>query len=84
MLPIFRSLISIPAGVEKMPMKKFIPYTVAGSLVWNCTLVGAGYFLGERWQKVEQYAGILQNVVIGAAILGVGWFVYSKLKKKSK
>lgn len=83
MLPIFRSLISIPAGVERMPMKKFIPYTAAGSLVWNSALVGAGYALGERWEKVEQYAGTLQNVVIVLVVLGAGWFVYSKLKKKT-
>ena len=83
MLPIFRSLISIPAGIEKMPIKKFIPYTVLGSLIWNSALVGAGYALGERWEKVEQYAGTLQNVVIVLVVLGAGWFVYSKLKKKT-
>lgn len=82
MLPIFRSLISIPAGIEKMPMKKFIPYTLAGSLVWNSALVGAGYALGERWSKVEEYTGILQYLVIGAGVLFVGWFVISRLKKK--
>ncbi|MDQ5913495.1 MAG: hypothetical protein QG623_113 [Patescibacteria group bacterium] len=83
MLPIFRSLISIPAGIEKMPMKKFIPYTVAGSLVWNGTLVGAGYVLGERWGDVEQYAGTLQNVVIILVLMGCGYFVFIRLKKKS-
>ncbi len=82
MLPIFRSLISIPAGIEKMPMKKFIPYTAAGSLVWNSTLVGAGYLLGDQWAKVEKYAGILQYVVIALGAGFVGWFFISRYKKK--
>ncbi len=81
MLPIFRSLISIPAGIEKMPMKKFIPYTVLGSLVWNSALVGAGFFLGERWDKVEKYMGFLQNLVIVAVVGATLWFIYSRLKK---
>jgi membrane protein DedA with SNARE-associated domain len=81
MLPIFRSLISIPAGIEKMPMKKFIPYTIAGSLVWNSALAGAGYGLGERWNKVEQYAGQLQNAVIVIVLLGLIYFVVKRLKR---
>lgn len=82
MLPIFRSLISIPAGIEKMPMKKFIPYTIAGSLIWNSALVGAGYGLGEKWNKVEEYAGLLQNIVIVCVVLGIGYFVFKRIKAK--
>ncbi len=82
MLPIFRSLISIPAGIEKMPMKKFIPYTLIGSLVWNSALVGAGYALGEKWDKVEEYAGLLQNVVVVLVVIGIGWFIWARSKKK--
>lgn len=84
MLPIFRSLISIPAGIEKMPMKKFIPYTAAGSLVWNSTLIGAGYALGERWEKVEQFASTLQTAVIVLVVVGAGYFIYSKIHKKKR
>src|SRR5690349_2022926 len=46
MVPIFRSLISIPAGVERMPLGTFLLYTTLGSLVWNTTFVLAGYLLG--------------------------------------
>jgi membrane protein DedA with SNARE-associated domain len=84
MLPIFRSLISIPAGIEKMPMKKFIPYTFAGSLIWNSALIGAGYALGEKWEKVEQYASSLQKIVIVAIILGAGYWIFVKLNRKNK
>jgi membrane protein DedA with SNARE-associated domain len=82
MLPIFRSLISIPAGIEKMPMSKFIPYTAAGSLIWNSVLILAGYGLGEKFNKVETYAGVLQNAVIILILAGLGYFVYSRTKKR--
>src|ERR1041384_4800726 len=49
MIPIFRSLISIPAGVERMPMATFLLYTTLGSLIWNSIFVMAGYLLGENW-----------------------------------
>jgi membrane protein DedA with SNARE-associated domain len=49
MIPIFRSLISIPAGVERMPLIKFTLLTTAGSAIWNTLFVMAGYLLGEQW-----------------------------------
>jgi membrane protein DedA with SNARE-associated domain len=69
MIPIFRSLISIPAGVERMPVGRFTLLTTAGSLIWNSVFVLSGYFLGENWPVVETYAGILQKVVILAVLV---------------
>jgi membrane protein DedA with SNARE-associated domain len=80
MIPIFRSLISIPAGVTRMPLLKFTLLTAAGSLIWNSIFVFAGYFLGEAWPLVEQYAGVLQYVVIAAVVVGVSWFVYVRVR----
>ncbi|MEE6280107.1 DedA family protein [Georgenia sp. MJ170] len=79
MLPIFRSLISIPAGIERMPLPLFLGLTTAGSTIWNTVLVLAGYFLGERWHIVEQYTGILQWVVIVGVLVLVGWFLWRRL-----
>ncbi|MFI8593234.1 DedA family protein [Microbacterium sp. NPDC078428] len=80
MLPIFRSLISIPAGVTRMPLWKFGLLTAAGSLAWNTIFVLAGYLLGESWHIVEQYAEILQYVVIAVAAAAVAWFVYVRVR----
>ena len=80
MLPIFRSLISIPAGVTRMPVWRFGLLTAAGSLVWNTVFVLAGFLLGESWHVVEMYADILQYFVIGAAVIGVAWFVYVRTR----
>ncbi|WP_454042048.1 DedA family protein [Cellulosimicrobium sp. Marseille-Q8652] len=78
-IPIFRSLISIPAGVERMPLWKFTALSTAGSAIWNTLFVVAGYTLGENWHVVEQYAGVFQKIVIAAVALAVVWFVSTRL-----
>ncbi|MGW6539850.1 DedA family protein [Streptomyces sp. NPDC055051] len=64
MVPIFRSLISVPAGVERMPVPLFLLLTTVGSLVWNSILVLAGYALGDRWELVESYVGVASKAVL--------------------
>ncbi|WP_281726229.1 DedA family protein, partial [Escherichia coli] len=49
LIPGIRSLISIPAGVDRMPMTGFLAMTTAGSLLWNTALISAGYALGSRY-----------------------------------
>ncbi|SDQ84968.1 DedA family protein [Quadrisphaera sp. DSM 44207] len=80
MIPIFRSFISIPAGVERMPLLKFVALTTAGSLIWNSVFVTAGYVLGENWHRVEGYAGTFQRVVIVVVVLAVAWFVVDRVR----
>ena len=84
MLPIIRSAISVPAGVERMPMLQFLAYTLAGSAIWNTIFIVAGYQLGERWSEVEQYATVLQYVVVGVAVLLVAWFVVSRVVRRQR
>lgn len=80
MIPIFRSLISIPAGITRMPAWRFALLTAAGSLLWNSIFVMSGYFLGESWHIVERYADILQYVVIGVAVAAVAWFLVVRVR----
>ncbi|MEI3848484.1 MULTISPECIES: DedA family protein [unclassified Microbacterium] len=80
MIPIFRSLISIPAGITRMPVWRFTLLTAAGSLLWNSIFVLSGYFLGESWHIVERYADLLQYVVIGVTVLAVGWFLVVRIR----
>lgn len=84
MIPIFRSLISLPAGVERMPIPTFLALTTAGSLIWNTIFVLAGYQLGESWWRVEAYAGLLQKVVIVAVALLVAWFVVIRIRGRRR
>ncbi|GAA3744098.1 membrane protein DedA with SNARE-associated domain [Spinactinospora alkalitolerans] len=78
MVPIFRSLISIPAGIQRMRMTTFLTFTALGSLIWNTALITAGYLLGESWAVVQSYTGALQWVVVAAMVLAVGYFVVSR------
>ena len=81
MLPIFRSLISIPAGVVRMPLWRFGLLTLAGSLIWNSVFVLSGFFLGEQWHIVEEYAGVLQYAVIAAAAGALVWFTGTRVRR---
>ncbi|MEU1724580.1 DedA family protein [Nonomuraea sp. NPDC005692] len=84
MIPIFRSLISVPAGVERMPLVTFTLLTTAGSAIWNTIFVLAGYFLGENWSLVEAYVGIGTYVVIGLVVLAIAVFVAVRLTERRK
>jgi membrane protein DedA with SNARE-associated domain len=80
MIPIFRSLISIPAGVTRMPLPLFTALTLTGSLIWNSALILAGYWLGEQWHVVEEYVGTFSRVVIVVVLLALAWFVVSRVR----
>jgi membrane protein DedA with SNARE-associated domain len=82
MVPLFRSFISLPAGVERMNFGKFLALTTAGSLIWNTVFVGAGYLLGENWHRVESYAGIFQKLVLLAIAVAATLFVVTRLRQR--
>ncbi|MFF4580126.1 DedA family protein [Streptomyces sp. NPDC001389] len=84
MVPIFRSLISVPAGVERMPMPVFLMLTALGSLIWNGVLVLAGYWLGDRWDVVETYVGVLSKVVLVTVLAAVGAYLAVRLRGRSR
>ncbi len=84
MIPLFRSLISIPAGFERMPLPTFLLFTTFGSFIWNTVLVMAGYLLGEQWELVETYVGIVTWVVIGLVVLAIAVFVWKRVTENRR
>jgi membrane protein DedA with SNARE-associated domain len=82
MVPIFRSLISVPAGLERMPMPLFLLLTTAGSLIWNSALVLSGYWLGDRWDLVESYVGVVSKVVLVLVAVAVVLYVVTRLRSR--
>ncbi|MGD6742457.1 DedA family protein [Streptomyces sp. BH106] len=84
MVPIFRSLISIPAGVERMPLPVFLSLTAVGSLVWNSVLILAGYWLGDQWDLVETYVGVISKVVLGAALVALVAYLVVRLRGRGR
>lgn len=69
MVPILRSLISIPAGMARMPLVPFLLLTTAGSLLWNTALVLAGAVLGEAWALLLPYLDLWGNLALAVLIL---------------
>lgn len=83
MVPLFRSFISIPAGVDRMPMLPFVLLTAAGSGIWNTVFIGAGYWLGESWHVVERYAGVFQWIVIVAVAAALAWWIVNRVRRRA-
>jgi membrane protein DedA with SNARE-associated domain len=70
-IPIVRSLISIPAGLNKMNFLRFTGWTMLGSALWNSLLIGLGYALGGQWCSILSVLSIFENVVIVVIALGI-------------
>jgi membrane protein DedA with SNARE-associated domain len=71
-VPLARSVVSIPAGMMRMGFVRFVVLTTVGSLVWNVLLIGAGYQLRSRWEEVSELVGRYSDialVALGAAAL---------------
>ena len=87
MVPLVRSLISIPAGLSKMNLPKFILYTIAGTSLWNVILVMAGRLLGPAWPVVVEWVGVYQDIVVALILVGAGLFfgirIYQAIKNKN-
>lgn len=79
-VPIVRSLISVPAGVQRMPLGRFTAFTVLGSGIWNSCFVLAGYALGENWTVVEVYVGMYSRAVLLVAAVVAVLFVVVKVR----
>ncbi|PIP23542.1 MAG: alkaline phosphatase [Candidatus Nealsonbacteria bacterium CG_4_10_14_0_2_um_filter_38_17] len=82
-LPVARTFISFPAGVAKMNFFKFSVYTTVGSAIWSVFLTYVGFFGGENWSKIEVYFKKFDWFIGILGILGIGWFIYHKLKLKN-
>ena len=69
MVPIVRSLVSIPAGFSEMPVVRFLALTALGSTVWNTALITAGMVLGERREQIQAFTGPFEAVILAAMVL---------------
>ncbi len=82
MVPIVRSLVSIPAGIAKMNLGLFNLYTALGTALWSFLLALAGYLLGKNWTLVMDWIGRYEKVVLVLTVAAVGYFVVQRLRKR--
>jgi membrane protein DedA with SNARE-associated domain len=71
LIPVVRSVVSIPAGAEKMPLIKFTVLTGVGSLIWNTVWVSIGWGLGSQWEKAERWSSLLQYIVVAVVLIAI-------------
>lgn len=80
MVPIARSVISIPAGVSRMPLPRFVLFTALGTIPWNMLLIWAGVVLGENWVQVKDLLRPLDYVVYAGIAVLAGVFLWRQLR----
>lgn len=81
MVPVIRAFVSLPAGVARMPLRRFVPFTVAGCTPWLLALALIGRAAGHNWQHVRHYIGYLDYVALAAIVIGV---VYLVMRRRSR
>ncbi|MEW5896969.1 MAG: DedA family protein [Nanoarchaeota archaeon] len=83
-IPVVRHLISIPAGIGKMKLKKFCFYTIIGATAWNMFLAYIGFLLGKNWEVVSKYSKFFSLPIAAVILVLLGYFVYKRIKKRMK
>jgi membrane protein DedA with SNARE-associated domain len=78
MVPGVRSLISLPAGFQEMPLLPFVVLTMIGGAVWNTALVTGGYLLGDQWTSIGRYSDWINIAIIAALVIAVVKFVWDR------
>lgn len=84
MLPVFRSLVSIPAGIERMNIWRFLILTTAGSFIWNAAFIWGGYVLGDQWEKILEYSGVLDKLIPALLLLLILLYIAIKVRKRRR
>jgi membrane protein DedA with SNARE-associated domain len=81
MVPVVRAFISLPAGVARMPYRKFVPFTILGCLPWLLVLTLIGRAAGDNWKHWRHYIGYLDYVALAAIVVGI---VYLVVKRRNR
>lgn len=84
LIPIVRSLISLPAGFAKINIMKFIIFTSLGTFIWSFILVYAGVLLGENWELVGSWLKKYEFIALGGLGVAVVFFIYYQLRSRKK
>ena len=83
-IPVIRHFISIAAGMGKMRLVPFMVFTIVGATLWNGFLLYCGMRLREHWPVVQKYSHQVDIVIVVLAIIGIGWFIRSRLRARKQ
>ena len=80
-IPGVRTLVSLPAGLARIPFLSFLAATFAGAYIWCTLLIGAGYVLGHEWALIGAYLNQGLPYLVGGGVLALGLYLW--LKRRS-
>ncbi len=83
-LPVVRTFISLPAGIERVPFKKFLLYSFLGSFVWTYFLAYIGYKLGENWESLHSRFQKFDIFIVVIIVILAALYIYRHLRHLKK
>ena len=85
LIPLIRSLISIPAGMSNMKFGLFLLFTTVGTLIWNTILVTVGAAVGDNWESIvgvmDVYSNIAYVVIVLVGLAAIWWYIQFRKKR---
>ena len=81
LIPTVRTLISVPAGVNRLPIAVFTFWSLLGTALWTALLAGAGYLLRSQYERVSEWLNPVSNVVLAALVL---WYLYRVVRFRTE
>jgi membrane protein DedA with SNARE-associated domain len=81
-VPVIRSLISLPAGMSRMDMRRFLLFTALGTSLWNAFLCGLGFVLGNNWAQMLAFFDQYEYFVLGLSAALVFAFIAWKVRQR--
>ncbi|TCI56263.1 DedA family protein [Exiguobacterium sp. SH1S21] len=84
LMPVVRSLISLPAGMSNMPFFKFLLLSTAGTVIWNSILIYIGIRVGENWESILGYLDVYSYVMYALLVIAIIAFVVWRKRRKRK
>lgn len=78
LVPGVGTFVSVPAGLARMPVLRFVACTAVGTALWNGAFIGLGWALGTRWQLVQRYLHAFEYGLLAAAVAGLLWFLWRR------
>jgi membrane protein DedA with SNARE-associated domain len=79
-LPVIRTFISLPAGIARMNIWRFITLTFVGSFPWSLGLAWAGFVLGENWERIREWMRPADIPILIALLALIAWYIYRRVR----
>ena len=84
LLPVVRTYISLPAGIARMHLIKFLIYTFVGSFIWSAGLAYGGYQMGEHWEQIRAVMRPFDPLFIAVILALIGFYIYRHIKHSNR